>query len=41
MKNIAIVLAGGNGSRMNSNIPKQYMEIAGKTEKERKRLTRL
>ena len=31
MKNIAIVLAGGNGSRMNSNIPKQYMEIAGKT----------
>lgn len=30
-ENIAIVLAGGNGSRMNSNIPKQYMEIAGKT----------
>ena len=26
-KNIAIVLAGGSGSRMNSDIPKQYMEI--------------
>ena len=26
----AIILAAGNGSRMNSNVKKQYMEIAGK-----------
>ena len=30
MKNIAIVLAGGRGARMNSDIPKQYMDVAGK-----------
>lgn len=27
----AIIVAGGKGSRMGSEIPKQYMEIAGKT----------
>jgi len=26
-KNIAIVLAGGSGSRMNSDVPKQYMKV--------------
>jgi len=26
-RNIAIVLAGGSGSRMNSDIPKQYMKV--------------
>lgn len=30
IKNTAIVLAGGSGSRMNSDIPKQYIEIEGK-----------
>ena len=30
IKNTAIVLAGGSGSRMNSEIPKQYMEVNGK-----------
>ena len=30
VKNIAIVLAGGRGARMNSDIPKQYMDVAGK-----------
>lgn len=29
-KNIAIVLAGGHGSRMKSDVPKQYMQIAGR-----------
>ena len=29
-RHIAIVLAGGRGSRMNSDIPKQYMQIMGK-----------
>lgn len=32
MKNVsAIVLAAGMGSRMNSDVPKQYLEIGGKT----------
>lgn len=30
VKTIAIVLAGGRGNRMNSDIPKQYMEVGGK-----------
>ena len=30
MKNTAIVLAAGSGKRMNSNIKKQYMMLAGK-----------
>ncbi len=29
-RNYAIVLAGGNGSRMGGRIPKQYMEVCGK-----------
>lgn len=29
-KNIAIVLAGGKGKRMNMDIPKQYIEIEGR-----------
>lgn len=29
-RNIAIVLAGGRGNRMNSDTPKQYMEVCGK-----------
>lgn len=28
--NIAIVLAGGTGSRLGGNIPKQYIEVSGK-----------
>ena len=28
--NIAIILSGGVGSRMGTNIPKQYIEINGK-----------
>ncbi|MCQ2518403.1 MAG: 2-C-methyl-D-erythritol 4-phosphate cytidylyltransferase [Lachnospiraceae bacterium] len=28
-KSVAIVLSGGKGSRMNSDIPKQYMEVCG------------
>ncbi|MCH9739441.1 MAG: bifunctional cytidylyltransferase/SDR family oxidoreductase [Epsilonproteobacteria bacterium] len=31
MKNIAIVLAGGSGSRFGLNIPKQFAKVAGKT----------
>lgn len=31
MKNIAIVLAGGTGSRLNAGIPKQFLKLAGKT----------
>lgn len=30
MKNIAIILSGGIGSRMGSSIPKQYIEVNGK-----------
>ncbi len=30
MKHVAIVLAGGKGSRMKSNIPKQYMQLGDK-----------
>lgn len=29
-RHVGIVLAGGNGSRMNSSVPKQYMDILGK-----------
>ena len=29
-KNIAIIPCSGNGSRMNSNIPKQFLELNGK-----------
>ena len=28
--NIAIILAGGKGSRINSNVPKQFLELSGK-----------
>jgi len=31
MKNIAIILAGGSGSRFGLNIPKQFAKVAGKT----------
>ncbi len=31
MKNIAIILAGGTGSRMGGSMPKQFLEIEGKT----------
>lgn len=30
MKNIAIILAGGSGSRIGSDIPKQFQKVAGK-----------
>lgn len=30
MRKIAIVLAGGRGSRMQSSVPKQYMQLLGK-----------
>lgn len=30
-KNIGIILAGGNGRRMGSSLPKQFLKIAGKT----------
>lgn len=30
MKNIAIIIAGGVGSRMGANIPKQFIEVNGK-----------
>ena len=28
--NIAVILSGGIGSRMGSNIPKQYIMVAGR-----------
>lgn len=31
MKNIAILLAGGSGRRLGAKIPKQFLEVAGKT----------
>lgn len=31
MRNIAVILAGGTGSRMGSAVPKQFMELAGRT----------
>ncbi len=31
MKNIAVILAGGTGSRMGSSVPKQFMSLAGRT----------
>lgn len=30
MKNIAVVLSGGSGARMGLDVPKQYIELAGK-----------
>ena len=30
MRNIAVVLSGGTGTRMGAEFPKQYMELAGK-----------
>ncbi|TOC44737.1 hypothetical protein CGJ88_16895, partial [Vibrio parahaemolyticus] len=30
MKNIAVILASGTGSRFGSNIPKQFVKLAGK-----------
>ncbi len=30
MKNIAIILAGGSGSRFGADMPKQFLEVAGK-----------
>jgi 2-C-methyl-D-erythritol 4-phosphate cytidylyltransferase len=29
MKKFALIVAGGNGTRMNSEVPKQFLEIAG------------
>ena len=31
MKNVAIILAGGIGSRLNAGIPKQFLKVAGLT----------
>ena len=31
MKNIAIILAGGIGSRINAGVPKQFLKVAGLT----------
>ncbi|MDR0984493.1 MAG: 2-C-methyl-D-erythritol 4-phosphate cytidylyltransferase [Ruminococcus sp.] len=30
MKNTAIILSGGTGTRLNSTVPKQYIEVSGK-----------
>ena len=35
MKNYAIILASGSGSRFGSNLPKQFTEIKGRTILER------
>lgn len=31
MKNIGVILSGGNGNRFNSNLPKQFLKVAGKS----------
>ncbi len=31
MKNIAVILAGGSGRRLGASMPKQFLEIAGRT----------
>lgn len=31
MKNVAIILAGGSGTRVGGNLPKQFLQVAGKT----------
>jgi 2-C-methyl-D-erythritol 4-phosphate cytidylyltransferase len=31
MKNIGVILAGGNGTRFGGNVPKQFVKVAGKT----------
>lgn len=31
MKNIAIILAGGSGTRLGGNLPKQFLKVAGKS----------
>ena len=31
MRNIAVILAGGTGSRLDKNYPKQFFKVAGKT----------
>lgn len=30
-KNVAVVLAGGSGTRVGTNVPKQFLKVAGKT----------
>ena len=30
MKNIAVILAGGSGTRLGETVPKQFIKIAGK-----------
>ncbi|GAH86963.1 unnamed protein product, partial [marine sediment metagenome] len=30
-KNVTIILAGGEGKRFKSNIPKQFLKLSGKT----------
>ncbi len=31
MKNVSVILAGGSGKRIGSDIPKQFLQVAGKT----------
>ncbi len=31
MKNVAVILAGGKGSRMGGEVPKQFLKVAGRT----------